>query len=125
MKSPKTDPSRQPSLLDLIANGRLDNNQPAQDALKGILSTRTPERRWRGQSIVPPGSLLDAVVTTFERTTENIHTGLIIIVPGGIPTELQLRLFANALDAIEPMADLVNRIVEAYSDGTVELRDWP
>lgn len=56
---------------------------------------------------------------------ENIHAGLIIIVPGGIPAEIQLRLFASVLDTIEPLADLVNRIVEVYSDGTVEIRDWP
>ncbi len=56
---------------------------------------------------------------------ENIHAGLIIIVPGGIPVEVQLRLFAKVLDVIEPMPDIVNRIVEVYSDGAVELRDWP
>lgn len=48
-----------------------------------------------------------------------------MIVPGGIPTEVQLRLFACVLDAVEQAPDLVNRIVEVYSDGTVEIRDWP
>ncbi|OAN52787.1 DUF5615 family PIN-like protein [Magnetospirillum moscoviense] len=56
---------------------------------------------------------------------ENIHAGLVIIVPGGIPAEVQVRLFAAVLDEVEPMADLVNRIVEVYSDGSVEIRDWP
>jgi predicted nuclease of predicted toxin-antitoxin system len=56
---------------------------------------------------------------------ENIHPGLVIIVPGGITAEVQIRLFASVLDEIETMPDLVNRIVEVYSDGTVEVRHWP
>jgi predicted nuclease of predicted toxin-antitoxin system len=56
---------------------------------------------------------------------ENIHPGLVIIVPGGIPADVQTRLFASVLDEIETMSDLVNRIVEVYSDGSVEVRDWP
>ncbi len=56
---------------------------------------------------------------------ENIHAGLVIIVPGGIPTEMQLRFFANALEVIETMPDMVNRVVEVYSDGTVHVGDWP
>ncbi|EME72031.1 hypothetical protein H261_00590 [Paramagnetospirillum caucaseum] len=56
---------------------------------------------------------------------ENIHAGLVIIVPGGIPAEVQVRLFAAVLDEVEAMADLVNRIVEVFSDGSVEIRDWP
>lgn len=56
---------------------------------------------------------------------ENVHAGLIVIVPGGIPAEVQLRLFAAALDAVESSPDLVNRIVEVFSDGSVDIRDWP
>jgi predicted nuclease of predicted toxin-antitoxin system len=56
---------------------------------------------------------------------QNIHPGLVIIVPGGITAEVQTRLFACVLDAIETMPDLVNRLVEVYSDGAVEVRDWP
>jgi predicted nuclease of predicted toxin-antitoxin system len=56
---------------------------------------------------------------------ENIHPGLVIIVPGGISADVQTRLFACVLDEIEGMSDLVNRIVEVYSDGAVEVRDWP
>lgn len=56
---------------------------------------------------------------------ENIHAGLVVIVPGGIAAEVQLRLFGAALDAMEAEPDLINRIVEVYSDGTVEIRDWP
>ncbi len=55
----------------------------------------------------------------------NIHAGLVIIVPGGMAAEVQTRLFACVLDAIETMSDLINRIVEVYSDGSVEIRDWP
>ncbi|WP_096704754.1 DUF5615 family PIN-like protein [Magnetospirillum sp. 15-1] len=56
---------------------------------------------------------------------ENVHAGLVVIVPGGIPTDIQLRLFACVLDVVEQKTDLMNRIVEVYSDGTVDIRDWP
>ncbi|MEA2754107.1 MAG: hypothetical protein QOJ54_396, partial [Aliidongia sp.] len=56
---------------------------------------------------------------------ENIHPGLVIIVPGGISADVQTRLFARVLDEIEIVSDLINRIIEVYSDGAVEVRDWP
>ena len=56
---------------------------------------------------------------------ENIHAGLVIIVPGGISAEIQLHLFGRVLDTIESLPDLVNRIVEVFSDGSVEVRDFP
>lgn len=56
---------------------------------------------------------------------EAIHPGLIVIVPGGIVAEAQVRFFAIALDAIESLGDLVNTIVEVFEDGRVEVRDWP
>lgn len=56
---------------------------------------------------------------------ENVHPGLVIVIPGGIPTDVQTHLFASVLDEIETMSDLVNRIVEVYSDGSVEVREWP
>jgi predicted nuclease of predicted toxin-antitoxin system len=56
---------------------------------------------------------------------EKIHPGLIIIVPGGIDTDDQLRLFGRALDVIEPAQDLVNKVVEVQLDGSVQVRDWP
>jgi hypothetical protein len=56
---------------------------------------------------------------------EGIHPGLVIIVPGGIVREVQLRLFGRVLDVIEPMDDLINKVVEVHLDGRVEVRDWP
>ena len=56
---------------------------------------------------------------------ENIHAGLVIIVPGGIPASAQLRFFAAALDVLDTMPDLVNRVLEVYSDGTVAVQTWP
>jgi predicted nuclease of predicted toxin-antitoxin system len=56
---------------------------------------------------------------------ENLHAGLVIIVPGGITVELQLRFFSKALDMIETMPDIVNCVVEVFSDGAVVVRDWP
>lgn len=56
---------------------------------------------------------------------EGIHPGLIIIVPGSIVAADQVRLFGRALDVIEPMQDLVNKVVEVLLDGSVHVRDWP
>ncbi len=56
---------------------------------------------------------------------ENLHAGLVIIVPGGIPVETQLRFFANALDVLETMPDLMNQMLEVYSDGSVKIQDLP
>jgi hypothetical protein len=36
--------------------------------------------------------------------------------------DVQTRLFASVLDEIETMPDLINWIVEVYSDGSVEVR---
>jgi predicted nuclease of predicted toxin-antitoxin system len=56
---------------------------------------------------------------------EPVHPGLIVIVPGSIRAAAQVRLFGLALDVIEPLPDLVNKLVQVSIDGTVELKDWP
>jgi len=56
---------------------------------------------------------------------ENVHAGLVVIVPGGIPVDIQLRLFSCALDVIEKRSDLINQIIEVYSDGSVKVTEWP
>ena len=50
---------------------------------------------------------------------------LIIIVPGGITGDMQIRLFEQVLDTIEPMPDLINKVVQVFRDGRVEIQDWP
>ncbi len=56
---------------------------------------------------------------------EQIHPGLVIIVPGGIVREMQIKLFSLVLDVVEPMADLINKVVEVFIDETVKVREWP
>lgn len=56
---------------------------------------------------------------------KDIHPGLVIIVPGSIGRETQVELFGLALDVIETWDDIVNKVVEVYSDGRVDVRDWP
>jgi predicted nuclease of predicted toxin-antitoxin system len=54
----------------------------------------------------------------------DIHGGLIILIPS-VRTEIQLCLFAKALDAVHDMADdPVNRLIEVLTDGTVHVRAW-
>ena len=48
-----------------------------------------------------------------------------IIVPGGVVRELQISLFDRVLDVIAPMPDLIDTVVEAFIDGTVQVREWP
>jgi hypothetical protein len=54
-----------------------------------------------------------------------LHPGLVIIIPGALGREMQLEFFRRVLDVVEPMADLVNKVIEVFSDGSVDLRDWP
>lgn len=56
---------------------------------------------------------------------EQVHAGLIIIVPGGIVAEKQVELFECALDVIEPLEDLINKVVEVSLDGIVTIKDLP
>jgi len=56
---------------------------------------------------------------------QEIHAGLVVIVPGGVIADVQVRLFGLALDVIEPMPDLMNKVVEVFIDGTVQLRELP
>jgi predicted nuclease of predicted toxin-antitoxin system len=55
---------------------------------------------------------------------QEVHPGLVIIVPGGITSRRQVQLFDLVLDVVEPMADLVNKAVEVELDGTVTVLDW-
>jgi predicted nuclease of predicted toxin-antitoxin system len=55
---------------------------------------------------------------------EDIHHGLVIIVPGGITSELQVKLFDDVLIAISGLSDLINKVIEVYIDGTIEVRDY-
>jgi predicted nuclease of predicted toxin-antitoxin system len=56
---------------------------------------------------------------------EGIHPGLVIVIPGSLAREKQIEFFGRVLDVIEPMADFVNKVVEVFSDGSVEVRNWP
>lgn len=56
---------------------------------------------------------------------QELHPGLIILIPGNLDREEQIEFFNVVLDAIEPLEDLVNKVVEVYSDRRVEVRDWP
>lgn len=56
---------------------------------------------------------------------EQVHAGLIIIVPGGIVAEKQVELFECALDAIEPLDEIINKVVEVDLDKRVTITDLP
>jgi hypothetical protein len=56
---------------------------------------------------------------------EDLHPGLVIIVPGGLVSEDQVRLFGLAIDAIAAAGDIVNKVVEVEADETVRILAWP
>lgn len=56
---------------------------------------------------------------------EDVHSGLIIVVPGGLEVAEQLRLFGAVLDVIEPLPDIMNKIVRVQLDGQVTIEDLP
>lgn len=56
---------------------------------------------------------------------EAIHTGLIIILPGDVGAGTQVRLFGLALDAVESLPDLIDKVVEIDASGTVRMMDLP
>ena len=56
---------------------------------------------------------------------EAVHPDLIVIVPGGIGAEAQVRLFGLALDVVGPMPDLINKLVEVSVAGAVQVQEWP
>ncbi|WP_286192266.1 DUF5615 family PIN-like protein [Roseomonas genomospecies 6] len=58
-----------------------------------------------------------------EYAKQEIHNGLIIVIPQG-EREDQEKHFTAALDFIEPLDDLVNKLVEVLEDGSVRMRDW-
>lgn len=56
---------------------------------------------------------------------EPLHPGLVVVMPGGLVAEVQVRLFSIVLDAIDSAGDLLNTLVEVHVDGRVDLRPWP
>jgi len=56
---------------------------------------------------------------------QEVHPGLIVILPGNLERNRQITYFAAVLDAIEPLDDLVNKVVHIASDFTVEITEWP
>ncbi|KPL51633.1 toxin-antitoxin system, toxin component, PIN family protein [Prosthecomicrobium hirschii] len=53
---------------------------------------------------------------------EAIHPGLILFLPGNLDRDLQAEFFAIALDTVEAMDDLINKVVEVRSDRSVTIR---
>jgi predicted nuclease of predicted toxin-antitoxin system len=56
---------------------------------------------------------------------EDVHAGLIVLVPANCDRDEQVKYFGLALDVIETLSDLINKLLVVSSDGSVELRDWP
>lgn len=56
---------------------------------------------------------------------EIVHPGLLVILPGRLRSGAQVRHFGLALDVVEPMPDLINKVVEVNIEGVVKIRDWP
>jgi predicted nuclease of predicted toxin-antitoxin system len=53
----------------------------------------------------------------------DIHSGLIILVPS-VKKDLQIKLFLIAFEYLLSGADLVNKLVEVFSNGDLRVTDW-
>ncbi len=85
-------------------------------------------RRRRPTRRAIPTAVIDGRVIDHGRwyyARENLHPGLIIIVPGQALLEQQEALFATALTALEAAGDLVNKVMDVLSDGSVRISDLP
>ena len=56
---------------------------------------------------------------------EPLHLGFIILLPGRVNAVSQVALFGKVLDAIEPLSDLTNRMVEVHEHRQVTITEWP
>lgn len=106
----------------------------AQAQARGFHATHVVFRGMQGR---PDRELVAAAVReSFALVTDNrkdflrvyagqeLHAGLVVLVPGGLVSERQLRLFNLALDAIEKADDIVNHVVKVDIDGTVTITPW-
>ena len=111
--------------LDLVALAHARGHHATHVVFRELQGTKDPDLLpvIRSESFV--------LVTNNERDflrlyrEEGVHPGLIIIVPGGVRAGAQVELFGRVLDVIEPMPDLVNKLVKVSLDGSVQVRDWP
>ena len=111
--------------LDLVAHAQARGLHATHVIFRGLQGR--PDR-----DLVASALQEDFVLVTNNRkdflrlyAREEVHCGLVILVPGGIVSEAQVRLFSAALDAIAEEPDLVNRVVEVEMDGQVTIRSWP
>ncbi len=56
---------------------------------------------------------------------EPVHAGLVLILPGSALGRDQVGLFDIALTALADMPDLINKVMEVFSDGSVQVSDLP
>lgn len=56
---------------------------------------------------------------------EALHPGLVIIVPGNLREDEQIRYFGLALETVAKAGDMVNKLLEVHAGGSVTIVDWP
>ncbi len=56
--------------------------------------------------------------------SEAIHPGLIVLLPDNVRARVQVQLFGRALEVVESVTDLVNKLVEVTVAGEVSVQDW-
>jgi len=55
---------------------------------------------------------------------EDIHPGLVIILPGDLTAKEQVQFFGLVLDRIERFEDLINKVVTIDRDKKINILDW-
>ena len=111
--------------LDLVAEAHARGHHATHLVFRGLQGTKDPDLM---PTILKEGFIF---VTNNGRdflklyADLEVHPGLIIIVPGGIPSKRQVELFDCALNLVENQVDLANKVLEVFLDGKVVIRDFP
>jgi predicted nuclease of predicted toxin-antitoxin system len=111
--------------LDLVAEAHVRGHDATHVVFRGLQGTKDHD-------LIPTISGGNFVFVTNNGrdflklyADKEVHPGLIIIVPGGISSKLQVELFDCALDLVDTRQDLINKVVEVSIDRSVAIRDYP
>jgi predicted nuclease of predicted toxin-antitoxin system len=110
---------------DLVAEAHARGHYATHVVHRGLAGTADPDLMpiILGEDFVFVTNNRKDFVRLYEQA--EVHPGLIVILPGGILAEEQKALFDKVLDFIEPLSDLVNKLVEVDKDGIVKISSIP
>lgn len=117
-------------LIDECLSGRLVAVAKAQ-GYQADYVTHLGKAGWQDWNLVRFALANDYIVVTDNRrdflkeyAKLDIHAGLVILLQKGSRSQ-QMAMFQKALDVVAARNDdLINKVLEVASDGTVHIREW-